>query len=148
MYSYRLLPGADKQIYDKIADITISMKAEDHIKMPELVSTEYPVFLSEDEAEAYKDMAEEFVLQLPGKEITAANAGVLSGKLAQMANGAIYDEEGGWELLHDRKLDALEDIIESANGKPLLIAYWYQHDRDRIEDRGETGESGTFLGAS
>ena len=135
VYSYRLLPGADKQIYDKIADITISMKAEDHIKMPELVSTEYPVFLSEDEAEAYKDMAEEFVLQLPGKEITAANAGVLSGKLAQMANGAIYDEEGGWELLHDRKLDALEDIIESANGKPLLIAYWYQHDRDRIEER-------------
>ena len=80
-------------------------------------------------------MAEEFVLQLPEKEITAANAGVLSGKLLQMANGAIYDDAGDVERLHDRKLDALEDIIESANGKPILIAYWYQHDRDRIEQR-------------
>ena len=135
VYSYRLLPGADKAIYDKISDITISMKAEEHIKMPELITTEYPVFLSSDEAEAYKELAEELVLQLSEKEITAANAGVLSGKLTQMANGAIYDDLGGVEVLHDRKLDALEDIVESANGKPLLIAYWYKHDRDRIEQR-------------
>ena len=81
-------------------------------------------------------------LVISEKEITAANAGVLSGKLTQMANGAIYDDLGGVEVLHNRKLDALEDIVESANGKPLLIAYWYKHDRDRIEQRlAETGYS-------
>lgn len=138
VYSYRPLPGADREIYDRISDITISMRAADHIQMPELVSSEYRVFLSDDEAQAYQSMVNEFVLQLPGKEITAANAGVLSGKLSQLANGAIYDEEKNVTFLHDRKLDALEDIIESANGKPLLIAYWYQHDRDRIEERLES----------
>ena len=106
--------------------------------MPELVSSEYRVFLSEAEAQEYQSMVDDFVLQLPGREITAANAGVLSGKLSQMANGAIYDEEKDVTCLHERKLDALEDIIESANGKPLLIAYWYQHDRDRIEERLES----------
>ena len=135
VYSYRPLPGADQKIYERISDITISMKAKDRIPMPAFISTEYPVSLSEAEAEEYRRMAEEFVLQLPEKEITAANAGVLSGKLLQMANGAIYDDAGDVERLHDRKLDALEDIIESANGKPILIAYWYQHDRDRIEQR-------------
>lgn len=138
VYSYRLLPGADREIYDRISDITISMKAKDHIRMPELVSSEYRVFLSEAEAQEYQSMVDDFVLQLPGREITAANAGVLSGKLSQMANGAIYDEEKDVTCLHERKLDALEDIIESANGKPLLIAYWYQHDRDRIEERLES----------
>ena len=138
VYSYRPLPGADREIYDRISDITISMRASDHIQMPELVSSEYRVFLSDTEAKAYQSMVDEFVLQLPGKEITAANAGALSGKLSQMANGAIYDEDRNVTCLHDRKLDALEDIIESANGKPLLIAYWYQHDRDRIEERLES----------
>lgn len=138
VYSYRLLPGADKEIYDRISDITISMEAKDHIRMPELVSSEYRVFLSEAESKGYRTMVDEFVLQLPDKEITASNAGVLSGKLSQMANGAIYDEEKGVNILHERKLDALEDIIESANGKSLLIAYWYQHDRDRIEERLES----------
>ena len=135
VYSYAPLPGAEEAIYEKISDITISMKAEDHIQMPELISTEYPVFMSESEAETYKEMAEEFVIRLKDKEITAANAGVLSGKLSQMANGAIYAEDGEVHHLHDRKLDALEDIIESANGKPLLIAYWFRHDRERIEER-------------
>ena len=135
VYSYKPLPGAQEQIYDKISDITISMKAEEHLSMPELISNEYPVFMSDAEANDYHEMAEKFVLELPGGEITAANAGVLSGKLSQMANGAIYTEDGRTIKLHDRKLDALEDIIESANGQPLLIAYWYRHDRERIEER-------------
>lgn len=136
VYSYKPLPFAEQAISDAISDITISMKSTDHLKMPELVSTAYPVSMSSAEKRAYDDFKSEYVLKLGAdKELTAANAAVLCGKLTQMANGAIYDESGSCHRLHDRKLDALEDIIESANGKPLLVAYWYQHDRDRIEKR-------------
>lgn len=135
VYSYRPRPGAEEAIYRQISDITISMKSTDHLKMPDLVSTEYKVYLSEDEQETYDEMKKQFVLDLPDGEISAANAAVLSGKLSQMANGAIYDDNGGMVEIHSRKLDALEDIIESANGKPLLVAYWYQHDLSRIMKR-------------
>ena len=135
VYSYRPRPGAEDAIYRQISDITISMKSTDHIEMPDLVSTEYKVYLSPDEQEVYDDMKKQFVLDLPDGEISAANAAVLSGKLSQMANGAIYDDNGGMVEIHSQKLDALEDIIESANGKPLLVAYWYQHDLSRIMRR-------------
>jgi len=135
VYSYRLRPGAEAAIYNKISDITISMKSTDHIKMPELVSSEYSVYLDSDEQDTYDEMKKQFVLDLPDGEISAANAAVLSGKLSQMANGAIYQDNGGITEIHSRKLDALEDIIESANGKPLMVAYWYQHDLDRIMKR-------------
>lgn len=135
VYSYKPLPGAEKRIYDKISDITISMKAADHLKMPELINSEYRVYMDEPERAIYDEMCEDLAAQLDKGEVTAANAGVLSGKLCQMANGAVYTDDGDVEYIHDQKLDALEDIIESMNGKPLLVAYWYQHDLDRIEDR-------------
>ena len=135
VYSYKPLPGAEKRIYDKISDITISMKAADHLKMPELVNSEYRVYMEESERAIYDEMCEDLAAQLDKGEVTAANAGVLSGKLSQMANGAVYTDNGDVEHIHDQKLDALEDIIESMNGKPLLVAYWYQHDLDRIEER-------------
>ena len=136
VYSYKPLPFAEQAIYDAISDITISMKSTDHLKMPELVSTAYSTVMSDAETQTYEDFKSEYVMKLgKDKEITAANAAVLCGKLTQMANGAIYDESGECHLIHDRKLDALEDIIEAANGKPLLVAYWYQSDRDRIEKR-------------
>lgn len=135
VYSYKPLPGAEDVIYEKISDITISMKAADHLKMPELVNTKYMVYLSEKEKKKYEDMKAELVLELPEGEITAANAASLSGKLSQMANGAVYADDESILAIHDRKLDALEDIIESANGKPLLIAYWFKHDLIRIEQR-------------
>ena len=135
VYSYRPKQGAENEIYRRISDITISMKSTDHLKMPELISSEYKVYLSPDEQEAYTEMKKQFVLQLPEGEITAANAAALSGKLSQMANGAIYNDAGDIIPIHERKLDALEDIIESANGKPLLVAYWYQHDFERITER-------------
>ena len=128
VYSYKLLPGAEERIYDKISDITISMKATDYLDMPELLSTEYRVYLDEDEREKYEEMKDELVLQLPGGEITAANAASLSGKLCQLSNGAIYDDDGSVNAFHERKLDALEDIIESANGKP---AFKLVYDGDR-----------------
>lgn len=135
VYSYRLRPGADRRIYDRIADITISMKGTDHLKMPELINSEYPVYLDDAEREAYEKMKSDLVINLPGGEVTAANAAALSGKLTQMANGAVYSDDGSMEHIHDRKLDALEDIVEAANGKSLLVAYWYKHDLARIMKR-------------
>ncbi len=132
IYSYKLLPGTEDAIYHKISDITISMKASDHLKMPELVNSEYAVYMSESEKAHYEQLKRNLVLTVENGEITAANAAALSNKLCQMANGAIYDDDGKTTRIHDRKLDALEDIIEAANGKPVLVAYWFKHDLDRI----------------
>ena len=138
IFSYKPLPGAEDTIYRKISDITISMKAADHLKMPKLVTTDYEVTLSEKEQRKYKELKDNMVLQLSDDEITAANAASLSNKLCQMANGAIYDDDKSVIHVHDRKLDALEDVIESMNGKPVLVAYWFKHDYDRIADRLKT----------
>ena len=135
VFSYKPMPGAEEQIYRKISDITISMKSADHLQMPELVESRYTVYLSEEERKRYVALKEDLVLQLPDGEITAANAASLSGKLSQMANGAVYADAGETISIHDRKLDALEDIIEAANGKPLLVAYWFRHDLERIAER-------------
>ena len=135
VFSYKPLPGAEQQIYRKISDITISMKSTDHLQMPELVESRYTVYLSEEERKRYAALKEDLVLQLPDGDITAANAASLSGKLSQMANGAVYTDTGETISVHDRKLDALEDIMEAANGKPLLVAYWFRHDLERIAER-------------
>lgn len=135
IYSYKPLPGAEQRIYDKIADITISMSASDHLPMPRFVSTELSVKLSKKERESYDRFCHDLVLPLKGGEVTAGNAAVLAGKLVQLANGAVYTDAGTIAKIHDRKLDALEDIIEGMNGKPLLVAYWFKHDLERIEKR-------------
>ena len=135
VFSYKPLPGAEKQIYSRISDITISMKSTDHLRMPELINSRYTVYLSERENLWYAELKEELVLQLPSGEVTAANAASLSGKLSQMANGAVYTDAGETVAIHERKLDALEDIIEAANGKPVLVAYWFRHDLERITER-------------
>ena len=135
VFSYKPKPGAEEAIYRQISDITISMKGTDHLKLPELVMNEISIRMSDEEALQYKVMKDEMVLSLHGKEIDAVNAAALSGKLLQMANGAVYDENHDAIHLHDRKLDALEDLIEAANGKPVLIAYWYKHDLNRILKR-------------
>lgn len=135
VFSYKPLPGAERQIYDKISDITISMKSADYLQMPELVESRYTVYLSEEERKRYVALKEDLVLQLPDGEITAANAASLSGKLSQMANGAVYSDDESILEIHQRKLDALEDLIEAANGKPVLVAYWFRHDLERIAER-------------
>ena len=135
VHSYRLRPGAEKQIYDKISDITISMKALDHLKMPELIENRYPVYMDEKEAAMYDELRSDLILPYKEDEaITAANAAALSGKLCQMANGAVYSEGGDTVHIHDRKLEALEDIIEAAQG-PILLCYWFKHDLERIEKK-------------
>lgn len=140
IYSYKPLPNAERQIYDKISDITISMKAADHLKMPELISAEYMVQLSENEKEKYDRLKKDLIFSTEDNEVTAANAASLSNKLSQMANGAVYSDDGETVHIHDRKLDALEDIIESMNGRPLLVAYWFKHDLERIKKRFEIRE--------
>lgn len=135
VFSYKPQAGAEARIYSKISDITISMKAIDHLKMPDLIEVERAVELDEHEISLYKELVEEMVLELKDKEITSANAAVLTGKLLQIANGAIYSDSGEIVEIHDCKLDELEDIIEAANGKPLLVAYWFKHDLDRIKKR-------------
>ncbi|KKF49403.1 DEAD/DEAH box helicase [Vagococcus carniphilus] len=135
IFSYKPLPGAEEEIYKQISDITISMKSTDYLKMPEYVSNEVFVTLSEKEWKVYSDFKEDMLANLGDEEIDAVNAAVLSGKLLQMANGAVYDSENKAHVIHDKKLDALEDLIEGANGKPVLVAYWYKHDLERIRDR-------------
>ena len=140
IYSYKPMPYAEEAIYRKISDITISMKSTDHLQMPELITSQYEVQLSEEEEKRYEELKADFILELPEGEITAANAASLTGKLSQLANGAIYDDDGNILEFHDRKLDALEDLIEAANGKPLLVAYWFKHDLQRIKKRFDVRE--------
>lgn len=142
IYSYKLLPFAEEAIYEKISDITISMKAKDHLKMPELISSEYKVYMNDTEKAQYELLKHDLVVNLDEDDITAVNAAVLSNKLCQMANGAIYTDKKVIQNIHDRKLDALEDIVEQMNGKNFLLVYWFKHDLERIVKRlNEIGTS-------
>ena len=136
VYEYIPMDYAECQIFDKIDDITISMKAMDYLQMPTLISTKKSVHLTNAEAKRYKEFKKESVISDSNEiEVTAANAASLSNKLVQMANGAVYSDDHRIIKLHDQKLDALEDIIEAANGEPVLVAYWFKHDLLRIQER-------------
>ena len=143
VFSYKPLPGAEEAIYSAISDITISMKAVDHLNMPECVMNEVKVALSEKERKTYNTMKADLVVSLQGEEIDAGTAAALAGKLSQMANGAVYSEDKKYIEFHNRKLDALEDLIEAANGKPVLVAYWFKHDLERIKKRFDVREIST-----
>ncbi len=135
IFSYKPLKGAEDAIYKKISDMTISMKSTDYLDMPELISNEYKVYLSDKEMKTYENFKSRYVMELSDKEITAANAASLTNRLSQLANGAIYDDDKNVTYFHDKKLDALEDLIEASNGKPVLVAYWFKHDLERIKTR-------------
>ena len=140
IYSYKPLPGAEDAIYEQISDMTISMKAVDHLNMPECVFNEVSVSLSKEERSKYDTLRDDLILSIGESEIDAANAASLSNKLSQMANGAVYGSDQSVIKIHDHKLDALEDLIESANGKPVLVAYWFKHDLERIKARFKVRE--------
>ncbi|WP_029185866.1 SNF2-related protein [Streptococcus suis] len=138
VYEYIPMDYAECQIQDKISDITISMKALDYLDMPDLISTKKLVRMTEKEKEKYIQFKKEYVLsELDGLEVTAANAASLTNKLVQLSNGAVYSDDHTVVALHEQKLDALEDILESANGEPVLVAYWFKHDLARIIGRLE-----------
>ena len=131
-----ILSNYDKNYTGVISIDRRKMNKVDYLDMPERVSNRVSVTMSESEQALYDRMADEMILEYgEGQDIDAVNAATLSNKLQQMANGAVYDESGNVRNIHDRKLDALEDLIESANGKPLLVAYWFKHDRERILKR-------------
>ena len=134
VYNYEPLPGAEEAIYSKISDITVSMKALDYLDMPEQVLVNHFVDMEPNERKLYDDMKKQLLVEVDGEEIDAANAAVLSGKLLQMANGAIYNDERQMRIIHNRKLEMLGDLIEQANGQNVLVAYWYQHDHERIQE--------------
>ena len=140
IFSYKPKDGAEKKIYSLISDITISMKSKDFLKMPECVMNEVIVTLSDKEQKLYDSLKQDMVLSLEENEIDAINAAALSNKLLQMSNGAVYNDDKESLHIHDRKLDALEDLIEGANGKPVLVAYWFKHDMERIKDRFDVRE--------
>ena len=140
IYSYKPLPFAEEEIYNKISDITVSMKAEDYLKMPEKINNEVSVNLSDRERDIYDTLKKDLVVSIKEKDIDAVNAAALSNKLLQMASGSVYDENKNIVHIHDRKLDALEDLIEGANGKPVLIAYWYKSDLKRIKEKFDVRE--------
>ena len=140
IFSYKPKDGAEKKIYSLISDITISMKSKDFLKMPECVMNEVIVTLSDKEQKLYDSLKQDMVLSLEENEIDAINAAALSNKLLQMSNGAVYNDDKESIHIHDRKLDALEDLIEGANGKPVLVAYWFKHDLEKIKDRFDVRE--------
>ena len=132
VYNYVPLPGAEERIYEKISDIAVSMKARDYLDMPDFVPVTHAVHMDRAERELYDELKKELLVTVDGEEIDAANAAVLTGKLLQMANGAIYTDDRGIIEVHRQKLYMLEDLIEQANGQNVLVAYWFQHDHDRI----------------
>lgn len=143
VFSYKLKENAEDDIYKKISDICISMKACDYLKMPKCVINKVEVYMNEKEAMLYKKLEDDMILQFKDGDIDAVNAAALSNKLLQLANGAVYDENSKAKVINDRKLEALEDLIESANGKSVLVFYAYKHDKERMLKRFKAGEINT-----
>lgn len=135
IYSYKSREGAEEAIYNLLSDICISMKATDYLDMPKCVYNQVEVFMNDKELKLYRQLERDMMIPYEDGDIDAVNAAGLSNKLMQMANGAVYDENGEVKHIHDRKLEALEDLVEAANGKPVLISYWYKHDLQRIRER-------------
>ena len=135
VFNYTLQPGAEERIYRQIDDITLGMQAVDHLSMPELVRINLPVVLPPSSRRAYDQLKKQLVATLPEGEISAVHAGALMNKLSQMASGAVYMEDGSTSSLHEEKLGALEELIQSANGQPVLVAYWFRHELIRIQER-------------
>lgn len=132
-WKWSIRPGAEQKIYERIADITIAMRAEDYLELPERIDNVISVTLSASERRQYEQLERGYLLPVKaGEVITAANAAVLFGKLNQLSGGAIYNEQREPQILHSRKLEALDELVESANGNPVLVFYGYQHERDRI----------------
>lgn len=135
VYEWKEKKEAEDRIYEAISDIAVSMKAEDWLELPERIDRNLPVTLSPKAREQYKKLEKELLLPFMDADVVASTAAVLSNKLLQMASGAVYDEDKGVKLIHEAKLDAMEDIIEAANGKPVMVFYNFKHSLSRIQER-------------
>lgn len=134
IYNYKAKPGSEGSILEKISDICISMKSEDYLQLPDITYNQIPVILDPKSSKAYYDLERKMVLALPEaeEEISVTSAAALSNKLLQLANGALYDEDHNVHEIHNCKIEAFMELIESLQGKPALVFYNYQHDRDRL----------------
>lgn len=132
VYTWKLKNGAEIAIYEKLSDICVSMKAKDYLELPERMDNVITVELPKKTKEQYEVLEKELILTLEGTDVLAGSAAVLANKLLQVANGAVYDEDGEVKPIHNEKLKALDELIESAGGKPVLVFYGYQHDKDRL----------------
>jgi SNF2 family DNA or RNA helicase len=135
VYRWGVRQGAESEIYTLLSDLVVSMRSKDVLRLPGRVVNDIPVTLSDAEAKAYRRLEREYVLELNGEDITAANAAGVVAKCLQAAGGAVYTDDGGYEVLHDRKLEALSEVIEGSGGQPVLVYYAYRHDLARIRER-------------
>ncbi|WP_058301709.1 SNF2-related protein [Gorillibacterium timonense] len=135
VYNWKQKKESEERVYEAIGDIAVSMKAEDWLELPERIDRNVPVRLTGKAAELYKKLEKELLIEYADADVVAQTAAVLSNKLLQMASGAVYDEDRGVKLIHDAKLDALEDLIEAAQGKPVMVFYNFQHSLSRIQAR-------------
>ena len=132
VYTWKLKEGAEGAIYERLSDICVSMKAKDYLELPDRINNVISVELPMKAKEQYDRLEKELILSIEEADVLAGSAAVLANKLLQMANGAVYDEDGEVKPIHDEKLKALDELIETANGKPVLVFYGYQHDKDRV----------------
>ncbi|MGM0792413.1 MAG: SNF2-related protein [Bacillota bacterium] len=132
VYTWKLKDGAEDAIYEKLSDICVSMKAKDYLELPERIDNVIPVELPKKAKEQYDQLEKELILSIEEADVLAGSAAVLANKLLQVANGAVYDEDGEVKPIHDEKLKALDELMEAASGKPVLVFYGYQHDKDRL----------------
>lgn len=135
VYQWNLKPGADQEIYNAIADITVSMRTTDYLNLPACTYTNHTIHLTPPQRRNYDELRKQMVTTIDDDTIDAPSAGVLAGKLQQLASGAIYTDDNNTITVHNAKLDALEDIIEAAAGNTILVAYWFKHEATRILER-------------
>ena len=146
VYDWHLLPGAGDQISAKMQDVTVSLKAEDWLEVPDLIETDTHIALSPTESKAYRDFERDQLMSLDGKDIEALTAAALANKLLQFTGGAMYDTEHGWHTTNDAKLRALEDLVETAGDEPVLVFYQYKHELERLQERFKPLQPVTFSG--
>lgn len=135
VYEWLPKPEAEERIYELLADLCVSMRAEDWLQLPERTDVKVSVRLTDTAWDVYEQLERDLLLPLEGEVVTADTAAVLTNKLLQLANGAVFDTKRGVHEIHDAKLAAMEDLVEQANGRPLLVFYAFQHDRDRLQKR-------------
>ena len=146
VYDWHLRPGAHEEISALMSDVTVSLKAEDWLEVPDLIESDIRIALSEKESKAYREFERDQIMSLDGKDIEAVTAAALANKLLQFTGGAMYDTEHGWHVMSDAKLRALEDIIETAGDEPVLVFYQFRHELSRLLERFKPLHPVTFSG--
>ena len=146
VYDWHLRPGAHEEISALMSDVTVSLKAEDWLEVPDLIESDIRIALSEKESKAYREFERDQIMSLDGKDIEAVTAAALANKLLQFTGGAMYDTEHGWHVMSDAKLRALEDIIETAGEEPVLVFYQFRHELSRLLERFKPLRPVTFSG--